>query len=645
MDDSNIYYIYPFWASTYIYRGYNCCALYLYNFLIVTYILGISAFYHDSAAALIKNGKLIAAAQEERFTRIKHDPSFPLNAIKYLIEEANISLGEIKYISFYEKPFLKFERLIETYIALFPKGFLQFKKSMPIWIKEKLFLKNVIIKNLQEIDKGYKGKNLLFSEHHRSHAASTFFTSPFERAVVLTMDGVGEWATTSVGIGYKNKIEIKKEINFPHSIGLLYSAFTYYLGFKVNSGEYKVMGLAPYGESIYKDIILKNLIDLKNDGSFKLDLTYFDFATGLKMTNKKFNSLFGRSERRSEDKLELFHMNIAASIQAVVNEVMTKITRSLAEEYKCDNLCMAGGVSLNCVTNGIIKRDGAFKKLWIQPASGDAGGAIGSALVIWYEYLNSKRQINKKDEMNGAFLGPKFSNNDVKAELLKNECSFEEHNDKELAKIISDLISKGQVIGLFRGRMEFGPRALGARSIIADPRSEKMQKILNRKIKFREDFRPFAPAILREDLTEWFDLKDESPYMMFTDFVASEKKLEEKENKNEELKGLNKLSIKRSSIPAVTHIDYSARIQTVDSDRNPFFFLLLSEFKKRTNCPILINTSFNVRGEPIVCSPADAIKCFFGTNIDILLIENFIVRKRDQNPNFSKSYIDNIVPD
>jgi carbamoyltransferase len=601
-------------------------------------ILGISAFYHDSAAALIINGKIISAAQEERFTRIKHDASYPLNAINYCLNDSDISIKDIDYIAFYDKPFLKFERLLETYVAYAPKGLNSFRMAMPIWLREKLFLKDVLIKKFKEIDKSFDSKKLLFGEHHFSHAASAFYASPFNEAVVLTIDGVGEWATTSVAIGKNNELDIIKEIHFPHSVGLLYSAFTYYCGFRVNSGEYKLMGLAPYGKPIFKDLILSKIIDLKSDGSFRLNQKYFNYASGLTMVNKKFVELFGEPIRKPDiDLLKTFHMDIAASIQAVTEEIVLKITRSLADEYKILNLCMAGGVALNCVANGKILRDKAFKDVWVQPASGDAGGSIGCALSVWHKELNMPRVINNNDAMNGSYLGPIFSQQSIENELSNCGAHFESYDQRTMIEITAKALSEENAVGWFQGRMEFGPRALGARSILGDPRSKIMQKSLNLKVKFRESFRPFAPSILRENLYEWFEADYDSPYMLMVDKVKKNKCIEMTEEE-ENLFGIDKLNIRRSNIPAVTHVDYSARIQTVHQETNPIFYTLISKFKDLTEFPLLVNTSFNVRGEPIVCSPSDAFRCFMGTELDLLVIGNCILRKNDQDNALIEDY-------
>jgi len=604
----------------------------------VTSILGISAFYHDSAAALIKDGDIIAAAQEERFSRKKHDARYPFNAVEYVLKDSNLKLSEIDHIVFFEKPFLKFERLLETYLAFAPKGFKSFSLSMPIWLREKLFQKKFLFDNLKQHDENFKdiGK-IKFSEHHYSHAASAFFPSPFQEAIVLTLDGVGEWATTTVAIGKDNNLKMLKEIHFPHSLGLLYSAFTYYTGFKVNSGEYKVMGLAPYGKPKYKDLIIEKLMDLKNDGSFRLNMKYFNYATGLTMTNKKFSDLFGEPVRNpKKDLLTQFHMDIASSIQAVTEEIVLRITKNLAQEYKVKNLCLAGGVALNCVANGKILKEKIFDNIWIQPAAGDAGGSLGAALAYWYRELDKPR--NKfKDQMKGSYLGPNFNENTIENKLKELKAVFKKKNSKEIISITAKELSNSKTVGWFQGRMEFGPRALGGRSILADPRSEKMQKELNLKIKFRESFRPFAPSVLREDVSEWFDLDYDSPYMLLVSDVNKAKQIKMSDS-DKNLFGIDKLNIKRSSIPAITHVDYSARIQTVHKETNPRYYDLLKEFKKNTNCSVLVNTSFNVRGEPIVCSIEDAFNCFMGTNLDVLVIEDFILFKEDQDKSLLKDY-------
>ena len=604
----------------------------------MTSILGISAFYHDSAASLIVNGKIISAAQEERFSRIKHDASFPTNTINFILKTNKIKLSEIDYIVFFEKPFLKFERLLETYLAFSPKGFKSFSLSMPIWLREKLFQKKFLFDKLKNLDEKFNDiSKIKFSEHHFSHAASAFYPSPFKEAVIVTLDGVGEWATSTISIGKENELKIIKEIHFPHSLGLLYSAFTYYTGFKVNSGEYKLMGLAPYGKPIYKKLILEKLIDIKEDGSFKLDMSYFNYATGLTMTNKKFSKLFDNPVRDSnKEKLSQFHMDIAASIQAVTEEVVLKISKSIANEFKIKNLCLAGGVALNCVANGKIIKEKIFENIWVQPAAGDAGGSLGAALAFWYTELKKPRN-EFKDQMRGSYLGPKFSDQEIENSLNNLKAKFSKFDSKQLVEITAKELSQSKTVGWFQGSMEFGPRALGCRSVLADPRSEKMQKELNLKIKFRESFRPFAPSILREDLNEWFDFDSDSPYMLFVSEVKKNKQIEMKESEKN-LFGIDKLNIKRSIIPAITHVDYSARIQTVHKETNPKYYDLILEFKKITNCPILVNTSFNVRGEPIVCSIEDAFNCFMGTNLDILVIEDFILYKDEQDKSLLKNY-------
>ncbi|MDA9072895.1 carbamoyltransferase [Pelagibacteraceae bacterium] len=606
----------------------------------MTSILGISAFYHDSAAAIIVDGKILAAAQEERFSRKKHDQRYPFNAVNYVLKESKLKLDEVDHIVFFEKPFLKFERLLETYVAFAPKGFSSFCKAMPIWLREKLFQKKYLFDQLKQHDNNFKDiEKIAFSEHHYSHAASAFFPSPFKESIILTLDGVGEWATTTVAVGKENNLEIKKELHFPHSLGLLYSAFTYYTGFKVNSGEYKLMGLAPYGEPKYKDLIFQELVDLKDDGTFRLNMKYFNYATGLTMTNKHFSNLFGMPVRNSDnDLLTEFHMDIAASIQAVTEEIVLKLTSSTAEEYKIKNLCLAGGVALNCVANGKILKNKTFNNIWVQPAAGDAGGSLGAALAFWYNELNQPRKITTdKDTMNGSYLGPKFKNEDVEKILESIRCNYKKLSNEDLIKTVAKEIAEQKTVGWFQGRMEFGPRALGARSILADPRSEKTQKELNLKVKFRESFRPFAPSVLREDVSDWFEIDADSPYMLFVAEVKKSKQIiMNKEDNN--LFGIDKLNIKRSSIPAVTHVDYSARIQTVHEETNPKYYQLIKEFKKITNCPVLVNTSFNVRGEPIVCSVEDAFNCFMGTNLDILVIENFILFKNDQDKSLVKDY-------
>ena len=604
----------------------------------MTTILGISAFYHDSAASLIVDGEIKAAAQEERFSRKKHDASYPFNAISYVLKEQGITLNEVDYVVFFEKPFLKFERLLETYMAFAPKGFKSFSLSMPIWLREKLFQKKFLFENLKRHDEKFNYINKIkFSEHHFSHAASAFYPSPFKEAIVLTLDGVGEWATTTVAIGKGNNLRILKEIYFPHSLGLLYSAFTYYTGFKVNSGEYKVMGLAPYGKPKYKELIIKNLMDLKEDGSFKLNMKYFNYATGLTMTNKNFSNLFGQPVRDpKKDLLKEFHMDIASSIQAVTEEIILRLTKNIANEYNIKNLCLAGGVALNCVANGRILKEKNFENIWIQPAAGDAGGSLGAALAYWHSELDNPRN-DVRDKMRGAYLGPHYDNDYIEKQLRSLKANFKKKTDSEISLLVAKELSNNKTVGWFQGRMEFGPRALGGRSILADPRSDKMQKELNLKIKFRESFRPFAPSVLREDVSEWFDLDCDSPYMLLVSEVKKNKQISMTE-KDKMLFGIDKLNVKKSSVPAITHVDYSARIQTVHKDTNPKYYNLIKEFKKITNCPVLVNTSFNVRGEPIVCSIEDAFNCFMGTNLDILVIENFILYKDDQDKSLVKDY-------
>ena len=601
-------------------------------------ILGISAFYHDSAACILKNGKIVAAAQEERFTRKKHDPSYPRNAINFVLDYADLKLSDVDQIVFFEKPFLKFERLLETYVAFAPKGFVSFSKAMPIWIKEKLFQKNLLFNKLKEHDKNYKSdENIFFSDHHLSHAASAFFPSPFDEAVVLTADGVGEWATTTVAVGKSNKLEIKKEIHFPHSLGLLYSAFTYYTGFKVNSGEYKLMGLAPYGKPIYENKI-KKILDIKDDGTFRLDQNYFNYATGLTMTNDKFHKMFGQNPRNPQnEKITQFHMDIAASIQKVTEEIMIKLSKAIRKEYNIKNLCLAGGVALNCVANGKILKEKIFENIWIQPAAGDAGGSLGAALALWYIDQENERVIVSDDNMKGSYLGNEFDQEQIEKELNSLGAKFEILDYENLIDKTAKFLSNEKAIGWFQGRMEFGPRALGGRSILGDPRSDKMQKNLNLKVKYRESFRPFAPSILREDLSNWFDLNVDSPYMLLVSNVSSEKKIQMNDEQNK-LFGIDKLNIKRSEIPAVTHVDYSARIQTVTKNTNKRYYDLISRFKKITGCPVIVNTSFNVRGEPIVCSPTDAFNCFMGTELDYLVIGNCLLDKKNQDPNLKKDY-------
>ena len=601
-------------------------------------ILGISAFYHDSAACLLKDGEIISAAQEERFTRKKHDPSYPHHAIEFVLKYGNLKLSEVDQIVFFEKPFLKFERLLETYVAFAPRGFISFAKAMPLWIKEKLFQKNFLFNKLKVHDKDYKSdQNIFFSDHHLSHAASAFFPSPFKEAVVLTADGVGEWATTTVAVGKENNLEIKKEIHFPHSLGLLYSAFTYYTGFKVNSGEYKLMGLAPYGKPVYEDKI-KRLVDIKEDGTFRLDQKYFDYATGLTMTNNKFDDLFGQKPRDPRnEKITQFHMDIAASIQKITEEIMIKLAKSIRKDYGIKNLCLAGGVALNCVANGKILKERIFDNIWIQPAAGDAGGSLGAALALWYIEQGNKRDINLNDDMKGSYLGPEFTEEEIEKELKSIGANYEKLNYEDLIIKTSEFLSNEKAIGWFQGRMEFGPRALGCRSILGDPRSDKMQKNLNLKVKYRESFRPFAPSVLREDLKEWFDMNVESPYMLLVASIDSDKKIE-MTREQKKLFGIDKLNLRRSDIPAVTHVDYSARIQTVNEKNNKRYYDLILKFKEKTGCPVVVNTSFNVRGEPIVCTPTDAFNCFMGTELDYLVIGNCILDKKKQNSKLIKDY-------
>ena len=600
-------------------------------------ILGISAFYHDSAAALIEDGRIVAAAQEERFSRKKHDSRFPANAVRYCLAEGAMGVNAVDRVVFYDKPFLKFERLLETYLAFAPRGFKSFRMAIPLWLREKLYLKDLLTKELRKLD-GHDRWNgqLLFSEHHLSHAASAFFPSPFEEAVVLTMDGVGEWATTSAAIGKANRLEVRKEIHFPHSLGLLYSAFTYYTGFKVNSGEYKVMGLAPYGEPKYADKIFGQLMDVKSDGSFRLDLSYFNYCTGLTMTNGKFDALFGGPPRRADQLLTQRHMDLAASIQAVTDEVVLRLTRSLREETGIGNLCLAGGVALNCVANGKVLRDGRFEQIYIQPAAGDAGGALGAALVGYHMQLGQGRRVNG-DAMRGAYLGPEFTQAQIEARLKSCGARFEVMEEEALIETTAEDLAQGKALGWFQGRMEFGPRALGNRSILGDPRSPTMQKTLNLKVKYRESFRPFAPSVLRERIGDWFELDGDSPYMLLVAGVVKSRR-REMTAQEKQLFGIDKLNVPRSDIPAVTHMDYSARIQTVHRDTNPRYHALLSAFERRTGCPVLVNTSFNVRGEPIVCAPEDAFRCFMGTDLDVLAVGNCYLRKKEQDPALKQNY-------
>lgn len=588
------------------------------------YILGISAFYHDSAAALIKDGEIIAAAQEERFSRKKHDDRFPKNAVEYCLKEAGITVKDLTYVAYYEKPFIKFERLLFTYLSFAPIGLNSFLKAMPVWLKQKLFLKDYLQEELK-----YDGE-IIFPEHHESHAASAFFPSPFNKAAILTMDGVGEWTTTSLGKGEGNKIELTHEIRFPHSLGLLYSAFTYYTGFRVNSGEYKLMGLAPYGEPKYVDLIKKELIDIKDDGSFHLNMKYFNYCVGLTMTNDRFHKLFGLQPRKPESKITKDYMDIAASIQVVTEEIMLKTANHLQEITGMENLCLAGGVALNCVGNGKILKKSKFKNIWIQPASGDAGGALGAALFGWYQFLDKERKVDdKKDLQKGSYLGPQFSRDQVSQFIQEKKIPAQEYSQYELAKKLAQIIADEKVVGFVQGRMEFGPRALGARSIIGDARSEKMQSFMNVKIKFRESFRPFAPSVLRDKVNDYFDMNCDSPYMLLVAPVQHNRQIKQNpKNIFEEM--LERLRVKRSDIPAVTHVDYSARVQTVSKETNPFYYQVIEEFNKLTGCPVIINTSFNIRGEPIVCTPQDAYRCFMCTDMDYLVLGNFLLDRKVQ---------------
>lgn len=604
------------------------------------YILGISAFYHDSAACLICGGDIIAAVQEERFTRKKHDAGFPHHAIMYCLEKAGISASDIVNVVFYEKPFVKFERLLETYLAFAPRGFRSFASAMPLWIKEKLFQKSILTKELAATlgdDVNWR-ERLLFSEHHLSHAASAFYPSPFESAAVLTLDGVGEWTTTSMAVGKGKELKVIKEIHFPHSLGLLYSAFTYYTGFKVNSGEYKVMGLAPYGEPKYADLIKEKLIKVADDGSFHLDMSYFDYATGLTMTNKKFNALFGGPPRTSEAKLTQREMDLAASIQKVTEDIAVQIAKGIAKETGEKNLCLAGGVALNCVANGILLRENIFENIWIQPAAGDAGGALGAALSAWYLHHAKERTVSKaKDAMKGAYLGPEFTDAQIEKELVACGARYHKLSEQDLIEKTATALASENAVGWMQGRMEFGPRALGGRSIIADPRSPKMQKQLNLKVKYRESFRPFAPSVLNEHVSEWFEHDGDSPYMLIVADVQEDKRLKMTEE-DKALFGIEKLNVPRSSIPAITHVDYSARIQTVHSDTNPMYHAVISKFYEKTGYPLVVNTSFNVRGEPIICSPTDAFKCFMGTELDVLAVGSYLLFKAEQDDTLKENY-------
>jgi carbamoyltransferase len=609
-------------------------------------ILGISAYYHDSAAALVDDGRVVAAAQEERFSRRKHDARFPAHAVRFCLEYARIAADEVDAVVFYEKPFLKFERLLETYLAFAPRGYRSFAMAMPLWIREKLFQKDLLGRELGQLGFTRPAERMLFAEHHQSHAASAFYPSPFSEAVVLTMDGVGEWTTTSVSIGKGKSIEPVREIHFPHSLGLLYSAFTYYTGFKVNSGEYKVMGLAPYGSPRFTRQIYESLVDVKPDGSFRLNLDYFDYYTGLRMTNRRFADLFGRAARQPDELLEPFHMDVAASIQAVTDDIMLRLTRALADEFRLPNLCLAGGVALNCVANGKVLRDRRFQRIWIQPAAGDAGGAAGAALAAYHAHHGRDRAVAcTHDGMSGSYLGPEFEQGDIEQRLRTAGARFDvAHDDAAMIAATADALAAGQAVGWFQGRMEFGPRALGARSILGDPRSPSMQKTLNLKVKYRESFRPFAPAVLRQDVGEWFDLTEDSPYMLLVADVRENHRRTMTE-REQRLFGIDKLNVVRSTIPAVTHVDYSARVQTVHRETNAAFHQLLQAFKSRTGCPVLVNTSFNVRGEPIVCSPEDAFRCFMGTDLDLLVVGRALLRKEGQDSALRQDYSGGFAPD
>ncbi len=598
------------------------------------YILGLSAYYHDSAAALVRDGAVIAAAQEERFTRKKHDPAFPREAIRYCLAEAGTTLADVDHVVFYDKPLLKFERLLETYLSWAPRGFRSFQAAMPVWLREKLFLKDLLKKELAELQ-GCKPRDvgdLLFTQHHQAHAASAFFPSPFQRAAVLCLDGVGEWATSSVWLGDDNRLTLQWEIDFPHSLGLLYSAFTYFTGFKVNSGEYKLMGLAPYGEPKYVDLIFDKLIDVKDDGTFRMDMRYFNYATGLTMTNDRFAELFGGPARAPESPLTQREMDIAASIQVVTEEIVLSLGRTIQRELDVENLCLAGGVALNCVANGRLLREGPFKDIWIQPAAGDAGGALGAALAAWHEHLGNERTAPASgDAMQGSYLGPAFDDATIRTQLDARGARYEQIDDAQLMELLAHLLEGESVVGWFQGRMEFGPRALGARSIIGDPRSSAMQSVMNLKIKYRESFRPFAPSVLAEEVSNYFELDSASPYMLIVAPVSESRRIA-MTDAQQKLFGIEKLNVPRSELPAITHVDYSARVQTVHADTNPRYHALLSAFHRRTGCPVLVNTSFNVRGEPIVCTPDDAYRCFMRTEMDYLVIENYLLRKAEQPP-------------
>lgn len=609
-------------------------------------VLGISAFYHDSAAALIADGRIVAAAQEERFTRKKFDADYPRHAIEYCLNAGGVTLADVDYVAFYDKPFLKFERLLETYLTFSPRGFRSFRMALPLWLREKLFLKSLLASELKALEPKFDwDKRLAFSEHHLSHAASAFYPSPFQRAAVLTMDGVGEWATTSAGVGNGHELKIQKEINFPHSLGLLYAAFTYYTGFKVNSGEYKVMGLAPYGIPKYAQLIYDNLIDLKPDGSFRLNLDYFNYCTGLTMTNERFDALFDGAPRMPAAPLEQRHMDLAASIQAVIEEAVLRLTRSLAEETGEANLCLAGGVALNCVANGKVLRDGKFENIWVQPAAGDSGGALGAALTIYHLYADRPRTVaNTPDGMAGSYLGPEFDDGETQTRLKAVGARYAVLPRDQLLERTAHALADGKAVGWFQGRMEFGPRALGNRSILADPRDPQMQKKLNLKVKYRESFRPFAPSVLREHVSEWFDIDVDSPYMLMVAPVH-ERHRREMTSEEQRLFGIDKLNVPRSSVPAVTHVDYSARVQTVHRETNPLYHDLIGRFHRLTGCPVLVNTSFNVRSEPIVCTPEDAFRCFMGSEIDVLAAGSCYLIKDEQDPALRRNYQDEFEPD
>lgn len=602
-------------------------------------VLGISAFYHDSAAALIEDGRLVSAAQEERFTRKKHDAGFPQNAVQFCLDRAGIKLPDVDYVAFYDKPFLKFERLLETYLAYAPRGFNSFRMAMPLWLKEKLFQKTLLRDEMKTWQPDFDWqKRLLFGEHHQSHAASAFFPSPYEEAAVLCMDGVGEWATTSLAWGQGNKLEMLREIHFPHSIGLLYSAFTYYTGFKVNSGEYKVMGLAPYGEPKFKNLILDKIVDLKEDGTFRLDQQYFDYCTGLRMTNDKFGALFGGKARTPEQQLTQHHMDLAASVQAVTEEIVIRLGKSVKKETGAKNICLAGGVALNCVANGKLLRENLFDGIWVQPAAGDAGGAVGAAYAAYHGFLGQSRKLNGHlDAMAGSYLGPDFKDDEIAERLTAVGAKFTRLDHAQMIDQTAQALADSKAVGWMQGRMEFGPRSLGARSILGDARSPSMQKTLNLKVKYRESFRPFAPAVLREDVTDYFDIKSDSPYMLMVAPVNEDRR-RAMTAQEEALFGIDKLNVPRSDIPAVTHVDYSARIQTVHEETNPDFHALIASFKAKTGCSVLVNTSFNVRGEPIVCTPEDAFRCFMGSEIEVLVVGNCFLKKEDQDPALKLDY-------